>query len=271
MQKNGYNCQLKDLVMSYIPHFFHNEKVLPFKITYHPSLLVYLGGAERPPILRVYVDEIPIEEDYNLEEDQQDMLNDEFDAVDMNNHDAEIGKDEVLDFESNNHPTPIVGSNIPCPPTRDMSNQLRTELGCKVSYWKFYKGMEHAKSNVRGTHEHRYAVFNVYLTKFEDPLCGSSKARPRRTSRAVVITTDRGSSRGKLQGKTTEVFTGREDLDGKDGRLLLVLGYWDSDYCDQLEVVHFDLEIIKWLLIYQAFCPGNRYIIVYTISFEFII
>ena len=40
------------------------------------------------------------------------------------------------------------------PSTRDMSNQLRTELGCKVSYWKIYKGMEHAKSNVRGTHEH---------------------------------------------------------------------------------------------------------------------
>ncbi|KAG5601688.1 hypothetical protein H5410_033058 [Solanum commersonii] len=108
MQKCGYNCQLRDLVMSYIPHFFHNEKVLPLKITDQPSLLVYLGGAERPPILRVYVDENPIEEDHNLEEDQQDMLNDEFDVVDMNNHDAEIGKDEVPNFESNNPPTPII-------------------------------------------------------------------------------------------------------------------------------------------------------------------
>jgi len=59
------------------------------------------------------VDENPIEEDHNLEEDQQDMLNDEFDDVDMNNHDAEIGKDDVPNFESHNPPIPIVGSNIP--------------------------------------------------------------------------------------------------------------------------------------------------------------
>jgi len=63
-------------------------------------LLVYLGGAERPPILRVYVDENPIEEDHNLEEDQQDMLNDEFDDVDMNNHNSEIGKNDVLDLRA---------------------------------------------------------------------------------------------------------------------------------------------------------------------------
>ncbi|KAG5615588.1 hypothetical protein H5410_015412 [Solanum commersonii] len=107
--------------------------VLPFKITDHPSLLVYLRGAERPPILRVYVDENLIEEDHNLEEDQQDMLNDEFDDVDMNNHDDEIGKDEVPDFERNNPPTPIF-PNGKGPSTRDMSNQLRTKLGCKVSY-----------------------------------------------------------------------------------------------------------------------------------------
>ncbi|KAG5568636.1 hypothetical protein H5410_064352 [Solanum commersonii] len=90
MQKCGYNCQLKDLVMSYIPHFFHNKKILPFKITDQPSLLVYFGGTERSPILRVYVDENPIEKDHNLEEDQQDMLNDEFDVVDMNNHNDKI-------------------------------------------------------------------------------------------------------------------------------------------------------------------------------------
>ena len=40
-------------------------------------------------------------------------------------------------------------------------------LGCKVSYWKIYKGMEHAKSNVRGTHEHRYAGLNEYLYMLE--------------------------------------------------------------------------------------------------------
>ncbi|KAH0696428.1 hypothetical protein KY289_013910 [Solanum tuberosum] len=214
------------------------------------------GGAERPPILRVYVDENPNDEDHNLEEDQQDMLNDEFDVVDMNNHDAEIGKDEVPDFESNNPPTPIVCSNIPCSSqssrvnnvrddetgfykgmtfknkeeltnslkiallkkdfrlkkyhtcglehftshnphatakvigkyfenrfpngkgssTRDMSDQLHTELGCKVIYWKIYKGMEHAKSNVRGTHEHGYAVLNAYRYMLEVANPGSKTA-----------------------------------------------------------------------------------------------
>ena len=48
------------------------------------------------------------------------------------------------------------------PSTRDISNQLRIELGCKVIYWKIYKGMEHVKSNVRGTHEHVYGMLNVY-------------------------------------------------------------------------------------------------------------
>ncbi|KAH0650568.1 hypothetical protein KY284_030480 [Solanum tuberosum] len=121
--------------MSYIPSFFHNEKVLPFKITDQPSLLVYLGVAERPPILRVYVDKNPIKEDHNLEEDQQDMLNDEFYAMDMNNHDDEIGKDEVPDFESNNPSTPVVGSNIPSSSQSSRVNNVRDdETG-------FYKGM----------------------------------------------------------------------------------------------------------------------------------
>ncbi|KAG5621036.1 hypothetical protein H5410_006254 [Solanum commersonii] len=84
-----------------------------------------MGGAERPPILRVYVDENPIEEDHNLEENQQDMLNDEFDDVDMNNHDAEIGKDDVTDFEGHNPPIHIVSSNIPCSLQSSRVNNVR--------------------------------------------------------------------------------------------------------------------------------------------------
>ncbi|TMW97102.1 hypothetical protein EJD97_006216, partial [Solanum chilense] len=78
----------------------------------------------KPPILRVYVEEYPNEEDHNVDDGQQDMLNDEFDHVDMNNHDDEIGIDEgvgvgeseaeVSDVESNFPPTPMVGSNNPC-------------------------------------------------------------------------------------------------------------------------------------------------------------
>ena len=48
-----------------------------------------------------------------------------------------------------------------------MSNQFRTELTCKVSYWKISKGMEHANSNVRGTHEHGYVVLNAYRYMLE--------------------------------------------------------------------------------------------------------
>ena len=87
VQKFGYNCKPQDLVMSYIPHFFHNEKVLPFRIIDQSSLSVYLGGIEKPSILRVYVEENPIEEDHNVDQGQQDMFNDEFHPVDMNNPD----------------------------------------------------------------------------------------------------------------------------------------------------------------------------------------
>ena len=68
MQKSGYNCKPKYLVMSYNPHFFNNEKVLPFKIINQPSWLDYLGGVEKPPILRVYVEENPIHKDHNIDE-----------------------------------------------------------------------------------------------------------------------------------------------------------------------------------------------------------
>ncbi|KAG5621003.1 hypothetical protein H5410_006221 [Solanum commersonii] len=63
------------------------------------------------------------------------MLNDEFDDVDMNNHDAEIGKDDVPDFESHNPPIPIVGSNIPCSSQSSRVNNVRDDV------INFYKGM----------------------------------------------------------------------------------------------------------------------------------
>ena len=58
-------------------------------------------------------------------------------------------------------------SNGKVPSRRDMSNQLRIELSRNLSYSKIYKGMEHAKSNVRGTREHRYAVPNAYRYMLE--------------------------------------------------------------------------------------------------------
>ena len=54
------------------------------------------------------------QDDPNVDERQKDMLNDEFDPMDMNNPDDEIGigENEGLDLESNILPTPIVGNNI---------------------------------------------------------------------------------------------------------------------------------------------------------------
>ncbi|TMW81835.1 hypothetical protein EJD97_007678 [Solanum chilense] len=120
VQNCGYNCKPQDLVMSYIPHFFHNEKVLPFRRTNQSSLLVYLGGAEKPPMLRVYVEENPIEENHNnVEECQQDMFNDEFHPADMNNHDDEIGigkgegegEGQAEGPDCKFSPTPIIDNN----------------------------------------------------------------------------------------------------------------------------------------------------------------
>ena len=91
VQMSGYNCKPQDLVMSYTPHFSYNEKVLPFRITDQSSLSVYLGGTEKLSILRVYVEETPIEEDHNIDKGQQDIFNDEFHPAYMNNHDDEIG------------------------------------------------------------------------------------------------------------------------------------------------------------------------------------
>ena len=129
--------------MSYILHFFHNEKVLLFRITDQSSLSVYLGGTEKSPILRVYVEETSIEEDHNVDLGQQDMVNDEFHPADMNNPDDDIGigesegeaQAEGPDLESKFPPTPIVGSNNPCASETSRVNNVRDdETG-------LYKGM----------------------------------------------------------------------------------------------------------------------------------
>ncbi|TMW86258.1 hypothetical protein EJD97_021676, partial [Solanum chilense] len=149
VQKSGYNCKPQDLVMSYTPHFFYNEKVLPFRITDQSSLSVYLGVTEKPSILRVYVEETLIEKDHNVDKGQQDMFNDEFHPADMNNPDDEIGigenegqgedkgeaQAEGSDLESKFPPTPIVGSNNPCASQTSPVNNVRDDET------RFYKGM----------------------------------------------------------------------------------------------------------------------------------
>ncbi|KAH0664043.1 hypothetical protein KY284_028974 [Solanum tuberosum] len=62
------------------------------------------------------------------------------------------------------------------PSTKDMTNQLRIELGCKVSYWKIYKGREIAKSLVRGTHDYGHGVLDTYRYMLESANPGSKTA-----------------------------------------------------------------------------------------------
>ena len=100
-----------------------------------------MGGTEKAPILRVEVEETPIEEDHNVDQGQQDMFNDEFYPADMNNPDDEIGitegeaQAEGSNLESKFPPIPIVGSNNPCvSQTSRLNNNRDDETG-------FYKGM----------------------------------------------------------------------------------------------------------------------------------
>ncbi|KAG5598876.1 hypothetical protein H5410_030246 [Solanum commersonii] len=117
------------------------------------------------------------------------MLNDEFDIVDMNNHDDEIGKDKVPNFESNNPLTPIVAATIQLFLNHHNKEELANSLkiAClkkdfrlkKVSTLKI--GFPMVKSHpqercqfnsalnwvVRGTHEHGYAVLNAYRYMLE--------------------------------------------------------------------------------------------------------
>ncbi|XP_015160483.1 uncharacterized protein [Solanum tuberosum] len=106
----------------------------------------------------------------------------------MNNHDAEIGKDDVLDFESHNSHIPIVGSKLPCSSQSSRVNNVRNDetdfykgmtfknkeelanslkIACLKKDFRLKKGMKYAKSNVSGTHEHGYAVFNAYRYMLE--------------------------------------------------------------------------------------------------------
>ena len=129
--------------------FFHNEKGFIFRIIDQSSLSVYLGGIEKPLILRVYVEETLIEEDHNVDQGQQDMFVDEFHPSDMNNSDDENGigegegecagegetQAEGSDLESKFPPTPVIGNNNLCASQTSHMNNIRDdETG-------FYMGM----------------------------------------------------------------------------------------------------------------------------------
>lgn len=52
--------------------------------------------------------------------------------------------------------------NGKCPSTKDVKTIVQDHLGCKISYCKFLKGSEIAKSMVKGTLEHGYALLEGY-------------------------------------------------------------------------------------------------------------
>ena len=113
-----------------------------------------MGGTEKPPILRVEVEETPIEEDHNVDQDQQDFFDDEFHPAGMNNPDDEIGigesedegegeaQAERPDIESKFPPTPIIVSNNPCASQTSRVNNVRDDET------RFYKGITFMNSQI---------------------------------------------------------------------------------------------------------------------------
>ncbi|KAG5601712.1 hypothetical protein H5410_033082, partial [Solanum commersonii] len=224
----GLNCQLNDLVISYMHKSFENQKVLPFKISNQFRLSAYLSDATRS-VLRVYVVEKSIENE-NVGQDQKNLLNDELNGMNMNIPDDKIGHD----VEEDQIPTPIVDirgnsqlkqlnnlqdnetgfyigmtfknkdelvtslhiaclkkisglqshnpyatakvlgkyfknsfSNGKGPSTRDMTNQLRTELGCKmvsIVYPSAHYGcyIRHLGENIRNNFHNAKVVSHFY-------------------------------------------------------------------------------------------------------------
>uniref|UniRef100_M1DU26 Uncharacterized protein n=1 Tax=Solanum tuberosum TaxID=4113 RepID=M1DU26_SOLTU len=95
------------------------------------------------------------------------------------------------------------------------------------------------------------SIVLVPVGSIEDPNYGKSKGRPRRVSRTVKTLTGRGRFE---RGIHHRIYREKNE----EQRLTLSLRFWDSDYSHRLEVVHFDLEIIKWLLIYQLFLTRSK-------------
>ncbi|XP_059289382.1 uncharacterized protein LOC132042892 [Lycium ferocissimum] len=62
------------------------------------------------------------------------------------------------------------------PSTKDINQSIHIDLGCKVSYWKVWKGMEIIKALTRETHEHEYAVLDAYPYMLRSANPGSKTA-----------------------------------------------------------------------------------------------
>ncbi|KAH0652858.1 hypothetical protein KY289_030536 [Solanum tuberosum] len=118
-----------------------------------------------------------------------------------------------------------------------MSNQLRTKLGCK--------GIEHAKSNVRGTHEHGYAGLNVYRYMLEVANPGSKTA--------LLLDENGRFKHPSIRKMVSTIYPASHY-----GCCMRHLGkniqnnFHNSKAAESLERIGFH----TWS---RAFCPGNRY------------
>ncbi|KAH0652581.1 hypothetical protein KY289_030259 [Solanum tuberosum] len=201
------NCELEDIVITYLHSCGEKHKTTPFKINDQLSLSTYLEDEPRG-VLRIYMVERLVE-NHNLCDDQQ-VLNDECGRMNMNIPNEEREGQHILSPEVRNR-LPIIGevddrqmhtcgsehltSHNPHatakvirayfkdrypegkgPSTKDLKNSIRIELGCKVSYWKVWMGSEIAKSLVRGTHEHGYGVIDAYSHMLKTSNPGSKTA-----------------------------------------------------------------------------------------------
>ncbi|KAH0634844.1 hypothetical protein KY284_037630 [Solanum tuberosum] len=91
------------------------------------------------------------------------MFNDEFDVVDMNNYDDEIGKDEVPDLESNNPPTSIIGRKNPASSQSSRVNNVRDD---EIDHLTSHN--PHATAKVIATKVYDRCEFNDHFNQIRD-------------------------------------------------------------------------------------------------------
>uniref|UniRef100_M1DBL2 Uncharacterized protein n=1 Tax=Solanum tuberosum TaxID=4113 RepID=M1DBL2_SOLTU len=99
------NCELEDIVITYLHSCGEKQKTTPFKINDQLSLSTYLEDEPRG-VLRIYIVERLVE-NHNLCDDQQ-VLNDECGRMNMNIPNEEREGQHILSPEVRNR-LPIIG------------------------------------------------------------------------------------------------------------------------------------------------------------------
>ncbi|KAG5629003.1 hypothetical protein H5410_000720 [Solanum commersonii] len=136
------NCELKDIVITYLHNCGEKQKTAPFKINDQLSLSTYLEDEPRG-VLKIYMVERLVE-NHNLCDDQQ-VLNDECGRMNMNIPNEEREGQHILSPEVRNRLPLLVKLLIgkypegKGPSTKDLKNSIRIELGCKKNFMRRMK------------------------------------------------------------------------------------------------------------------------------------